>query len=348
MLMGLIATEAIHYIALALLAGIGFGLSNFTAVVCLHEVAGDSFPSLMAIATLGSYTGVTVIPYMLHSFLELHGLNASFIFFGLLCCQIIPFGLFLPNSLPKEQGISLKRTLSKDEIRAEEEVLSNEINEPLLNSTSTNSAIPASSDIPESCWNMFVPETKHLFIYLYIIISGLRRLPSGTWTLFLIPYVRENGLSVDQSILAGTLGGVGGVVGRLLAAVSFKLRRPRPIVTLAFYFLISGLVFLGFELHSSINAQLLFSFLSGLLISTSSGMVTGVLGLLVEDEHFKGALTFLEISTGVFSLISGPLAGFGFDVMHSFSVNFRVNALIYVICALSMLLIASLRGQIDN
>lgn len=266
----------------------------------------------MALGSLGSYAGVTVLPFVLNLVLELRGLNAAFIFFGSLCCSTVLFGSLLPSRSSTGNPQNCKEKLAfleEDALSDSEEDLviihSDSISErPLIKSTGTKSSESVYSRHKGSYVRI-----HYVLLFIYIIVSSLRRIPSGVWTMFLIPYVKENGLSVDESILAGTLGGVGGVVGRFLAALSFKVPRVHPIETLAFYVAILGLSFLGFELFLSKQGQLLFSFVSGLLISTPAAMVTGVLRLLVSHERFSIAFTILEISTGIFSLFSGFIAG---------------------------------------
>ncbi|XP_071826570.1 uncharacterized protein [Apostichopus japonicus] len=168
---------------------------------------------------------------------------------------------------------------------------------------------------------------------LYFITVNMRKFPSNSWTLFLIPLSQELGVTKQTAVIISAIGGVGGIMGRFLAAVSFKVSKTiSPLTLFATYYLCDAFIFALFPTTTNVILLGICAFFSGLLLSAKAGMTSGILLHLTTAETFRQAFGLVDCGCGVYSLLTGFISGASYDVYGSFKNLFRISALV---CAIS-------------
>ncbi|PIK49127.1 hypothetical protein BSL78_13996 [Apostichopus japonicus] len=172
---------------------------------------------------------------------------------------------------------------------------------------------------------------------LYFITVNMRKFPSNSWTLFLIPLSQELGVTKQTAVIISAIGGVGGIMGRFLAAVSFKVSKTiSPLTLFATYYLCDAFIFALFPTTTNVILLGICAFFSGLLLSAKAGMTSGILLHLTTAETFRQAFGLVDCGCGVYSLLTGFISGASYDVYGSFKNLFRISALV---CAISCIFV---------
>ncbi|KAJ8040614.1 Monocarboxylate transporter 12 [Holothuria leucospilota] len=335
-LIGLFATNWMHFLLLAVGAGVGFGLLFFPAVISLHSLAGDNFLILMPLASTGSCFGVAVLPVISELFLQQYGLHAAFYLFGALAWHTIPCSLLL-DSKP---------------VRGAEKVIDHEVNRDAVQRDGQNIASTQDDGIFKIAFKFLITVGKQFRMFRYtlfviiFIATNIRRFVSDTWTLFLIPHNVEMGLEKTTAVVVASFGGVGGIIGRLLAAVAFtKTCAMSPLGALTVYYVLCGISFVAFEVVTNVYYFYFCSFCNGLLLSAQSGMIAGIIAEVFEPPDFRDAFGLIDFGCGVFSLVSGYIAGGVYDLTGSFKMLFRISALVSVVSASLIVVVIILRKR---
>ncbi|PIK57710.1 hypothetical protein BSL78_05394 [Apostichopus japonicus] len=179
-----------------------------TAVLCLREQAPDHFASLIPLATLGGYVGIVLLPGIVEVFLENYGLHGAFCLYGALTCNTIPCGLLLIGGKGKQYE-NLSNSIGKSEPSQEVEAFDEDIH----NFTNLKYGM-----LPLMKYFRFfasvLKENLSLFLdltfTLFFITANTRRFSSDNWTLFLIPYNQELGMTKTNAVIISAFGGIGG------------------------------------------------------------------------------------------------------------------------------------------
>lgn len=166
--------------------------------------------------------------------------------------------------------------------------------------------------LKKTIWRMLVVLTDEIFL-LFLIAANLRKIPNDVWTLFWIPRVQEQGLSLQTAATVGSTGGIGGIFGRFLAALSFKTSENASLILFCFYFIFNGFIFITTEIllvtFKWVWLLCLASFCNGLLLSAQSGMAAGVLHLLITPEQYVGAYGLVELGNSMCTILAGVIPG---------------------------------------
>ncbi|PIK62884.1 hypothetical protein BSL78_00218 [Apostichopus japonicus] len=191
---------------------------------------------------------------------------------------------------------------------------------------------------------------EHLSLFLdltftlFFITANTRRFPSDNWTLFLIPYNQELGMTKSNAVFIAAVGGFGGIVGRFVAAASFKLTKIiSPLTLFALCYCLNAIIFASFSLWNNPIFLTFCGFSSALLLSFLAGTTSGILLQLSSPETFRPAFGLLHFGCGIFSIFAGILSGKSYDVFGSFAVMFEVNALLNAVSCVLVVVIIVLR-----
>ncbi|KAJ8032038.1 hypothetical protein HOLleu_25446 [Holothuria leucospilota] len=152
------------------------------------------------------------------------------------------------------------------------------------------------------------PFNKIEFI-LFFLTANLRKFSANSWTLFLIPFLQEMGVDINRAVFMAAVGGIGGGIGRLMAAVSFRLQCASPINIFAMYYMFSALIFFVNGFSSNCFYLTACAFVSGLLISAKAGMTSGILLEITGPEEFRQAFSLIQLGCGINALLAGFLSG---------------------------------------
>ncbi|XP_071828450.1 monocarboxylate transporter 12-like [Apostichopus japonicus] len=339
---GLFANHNSHFLGYSVIAGVGFGFLFLPAVLCLREQAPDHFASLMPLATLGGYVGIVLLPGIVEVFLENYGLHGAFCLYGALTCNMIPCGLLLIGGKGKQYE-NLSNSVGKSEPSQEVEAFDEDIH----NFTNLKYGM-----LPLMKYFRFFASVlkEHLSLFLdltftlFFITANTRRFPSDNWTLFLIPYNQELGMTKTNAVIISAFGGIGGIFGRFVAAASFKVTNIiSPLTLFALYYCFNALVFASFSLWSNFKFLIFCGFSSGLLLSLIAGTTSGLLLQFSSPKTFQRAYSLLHFGCGIFSIFAGILSGKSYDVFGSFAVMFEVDALINAVSCVLVVVIIVLR-----
>lgn len=298
---------------------VGFGFIYLPTVIDLKRNS-SKFASLMPIAAIGTYAGIVTCPGIVELFLRNYGLHAAFCLFGAMLWNIIPSGLLLSDKVENEH-VPHKSTVNSV-IHKEQSVLTmatttepglehkGGLKQTLLQVQSyTGRVFTIFTDTLYALKEQYDIFRDTVFV-LFFIISNMRKFISESWILFLIPYSQEIGLDKTSAVIVGSVGDIGGIIGRLVAAVSFSEKCSLPPLTMfALYYFMIALVFAAFERVGNILYLSACAFLSGLFISAHAGMMSGLLLELFGHKDFVRAFAVIDFGCGVFSLLSGYLTG---------------------------------------
>ncbi|XP_071828385.1 monocarboxylate transporter 12-like isoform X2 [Apostichopus japonicus] len=335
---GLFANHGLHFLGFAVIAGLGFGFLFLPAVLCLREQAPDHFASLMPLATLGGYVGVVLLPGIVEVFLENYGLRGAFCLFGALSWNTIPCGLLLVSGKGKQYE-TLSNSGDKSEPSQEVEAF-DEDSHNFTNLKYGMRPLRFFANVLKEHLSLFLDFTFTLFF----ITANTRRFPSDTWTLFLIPYNQELGMTKSNAVFISSVGGIGGIVGRFVAAASFKLTKIiSPLTLFALCYCLNAIIFASFSLWNNPIFLTFCGFSSALLLSFLAGTTSGILLQLSSPETFRPAFGLIDFGCGLFSIFAGILSGKSYDVFGSFALMFEVNALINAVSCVLVLVIIVLR-----
>ncbi|XP_071828472.1 monocarboxylate transporter 12-like [Apostichopus japonicus] len=339
---GLFSNHGLHFLGFSVISGLGFGFLFLPAVLCLREQAPDHFASLMPLATLGGYCGVVLLPIIIEVLLENYGLRGAFCLFGALSWNTIPCGLLLVNGKGKQYE-NLSNSVDKSEPSQEVEAVDKDSH----NFTNLKYGLLTLMKYFRF-FAIILKEHLSLFLdltfTLFFITANTRRFPSDTWTLFLIPYNQELGMTKSNAVFISAVGGFGGIVGRFVAAASFKLTKIiSPLTLFALCYCLNAIIFASFSLWNNPIFLTFCGFSSALLLSFLAGTTSGILLQLSSPETFRPAFGLLHFGCGIFSIFAGILSGKSYDVFGSFAVMFEVNALINAVSCVLVVVIIVLR-----
>lgn len=257
----------------------------------------------MPLATLGSYCGIVLLPGVVNIFHQTYGLRAAFCLFGAMCLNTIPCGLVLVGGKNNQSPEMV--TESDNKIKSD--------NTETLNQTNKKRDMCYNVKWGQLFQRVFLDQFA-LFLdptfTIFFITANTRRFPADTWTLFLIPYNQEHGLSITDAVLVSSFGGLGGIIGRLTVAALFRATHIiSPLTLFAIYYCLNGIVFASFSLWNNFIFLIICGFSSGVLLSVLGSSVAGIVVELSTPEKFGRTLGVVQLGCGISSILAGFLSG---------------------------------------
>ncbi|XP_071828525.1 monocarboxylate transporter 12-like isoform X2 [Apostichopus japonicus] len=339
-LIGLVASSPILHIMFSIIAGLGFACLLLPASLCLKEHFKDNYPAIMPLSMMGSYVGITILPPIMDLCRIAYGDSGTYIIYGALCWNLIPCGLLLCSPVSSREDQELKMVdESHDDIDDEltegyeeegyEEVEQREEGENL----SHHSGTTTNSFVQSAYLNLkeYVLLFTNVWFCIFFVLGNLRKIPADGWTLFLIPNVIEQGFFSVQAATVASIGGFTGILGRVIAFYSFKVRLS-PIFLYSVYYFVNGITFILMQgvpwLAQEYVPQFFGSAINGCLLSIQSGMTPGILVFIIESRYYKTAYGLLDFGNGVLTLVAGVVPGIFLDINGSFTFAFYLFGII--------------------
>lgn len=290
----------------------GLACMLLPTVLCLKSSFRDNFRAIMPIAMLGSFAGVAVIPTVTVYVLNSYGTSVCFILFGASAWNLVPCGLLLQADHLRKENFKSEMINLQQKSYHDPASLRDDPTVPQEETLKSAKDCHAITGAIKSLLTNFVGSMKQLAnlnFVMFFIVANVRKIPNDAWMLYLIPHTIARGLSPTSAATVGSIGGIGGLLGRLVASISFKTTRSIPILLFSMYFILNGMIFIGMEIwgYSLDLSGLLYvaSFLNGTFLSAQSGMVAGVLHLLVTPENYLLAFATIDAGNGVWALLAG-------------------------------------------
>lgn len=286
--------------------------------MCLKEHFKEDYPAVMPLSMMGSYVGITVLPPLMEVCRLAYGSKGTYLIFGALCWNLIPCGLLLQSpSVTEPENYQLVKEMKRsndedDNEQSDEEeegdVMEREDSDNSLKKMIRNKNANAALSVIAEQMGVF----KSGFFCLFFFVANMRKIPADGWTLFLIPHLIKRGLNSFQAAEVASVGGMMGVVGRVIACLSFKTNIS-PFILYGLYYLLNGVAFFMMEafprMADGFVPQLFGGGLNGCLLSIQSGMTPGILVFITEPQHYKTAYGILDFGNGVLTLIAGTVPG---------------------------------------
>lgn len=284
----------------------------------MKEHFGEDFASVMPLSMIGTYVSVATIPPIMEICRVSYGEKGTFVIFGAICWHLIPCGLLLRKPTSSQKSRQMLSSRETDEDEEEEEGAAEEIELLRKGDDGGDGLEITDRDEPEtSSWRQRILSSLigvfRLFLnpifLLFFIVSNTRKIPADGWTLFLIPHTIEMGFTPSEAATVASVGGLAGIVGRLLASISFSAK-VSPILMFSLYYFLNGIIFIVKEMFDDVlSIQFVGSAFNGCLLSAQSGMIAGLLSHILEPDDFKDTFGVLDFGNGVLALMAGIIPG---------------------------------------
>ncbi|PIK37680.1 putative monocarboxylate transporter 14 [Apostichopus japonicus] len=176
----------------------------------------------------------------------------------------------------------------------------------------------------------------------FFVLSILVETSFVAWAIYLVPYGESKGLEPNRAALLSTIGGTSGLLGKIFLAMVANFDSLHPLIVFTIPSLIIAFSYLTTFFWSDFAGLATSSVMSGFCIGfQGSGRFT-MLGLVVSDEYFKTAVTWLYSGYILSTLSGGIVAGYLRDISGNFQAVFGFLAVVCLLnAAISLLWILS-------
>ncbi|KAJ8021162.1 Monocarboxylate transporter 7 [Holothuria leucospilota] len=318
-LSGLFAEEVWHIFATYILSGIGFGLTIISGYLALKENFPDNISTVSCFAELFHFVGMATMPTVLNSLKVQFGLRNSLILLGAIMWNLIPCGVGI--TIPKDTNNSrtvVKKGQPHESIEKEEKL--DNVEYDLLKRGSLLMFM-------ESYFPFFLPFYYHMTFRYLVIFTLTGAYVYTSWVIFLISLGTSLDLPMDQAVFLSTVGGVSGLLGKLLGATLFYVDKANVYIA-CLSLLGNALSMLAVIFMRNYLMIAALTFCSGLSLGLSTNLLYGMIPLMVCSHHFPPAFSVVLLLQGAVIQLSGLLSGVVRDAMGSTVYVFGFNGIL--------------------
>jgi MFS transporter, OFA family, oxalate/formate antiporter len=160
----------------------------------------------------------------------------------------------------------------------------------------------------------------------------------------LVPYAQDHGIAASSAVLLLGVIGVGSTAGRFfLGGLADRMERMRAVLMM---FIGIGASMIGWAVSAHIWPLMIFAFIFGIFYG---GFVALLPAVVMDDYGGKNVSALIGIlyTSVAFGTLAGPsLAGFAFDVSHSYTVPILVSAATSVLAA--VVLVGTMKARVPS
>ncbi|XP_071479506.1 monocarboxylate transporter 12-like [Diadema antillarum] len=148
-----------------------------------------------------------------------------------------------------------------------------------------------------------------LFFAFLLPCDALDSFVSISWMLFVVPYAVSVGIEESRAVYLATIGGIGGVVARILTSLVLRLRPTwSPYCYLTMASLVTVTLFLQ-PVSTSYGHLIGCSLLIGIGAYGSLGLCEPMLSLVVEPGFVSTAISIMYVGKGLSGIMTSFLSG---------------------------------------
>lgn len=269
--------------------GIGYGLTTLSSFIILQSYfKEENLPLVISFVALFDFVGIAAIPPVLQYLRSNYGLENSLVLFGAIMWNLIVTGV--ASIEPPKSNVNPKNAKDTEEDNA------NDVNLSSMKTLET---------YLRNTFSVF----EHTTFRLLLVVEFVGYYLFVSWALFLVSLGTTLGLTEVEAVSLSSIGGTGGLVGRIFATVLFIFNRMNACTSSLIPIPIAGLTFFFIAFSSSYYITSILTFICGLCLGLNSSGVFGLIPTTVCRDHYKYAISYEAFFMGIATQISGLLSG---------------------------------------
>ncbi|KAJ8020280.1 Monocarboxylate transporter 4 [Holothuria leucospilota] len=287
--LGFNLTSILQVYAAYLISGIGFGLTTLSSYIILQSYFKDqNLPLVISFVALFDFVGIAAVPPVLQYLRSNYGLENSLVLFGAIMWNLIVTGV--ASTEPPKNKFNLKN------VKYTEDKNSSGLNASSLKTLET---------YLRNTFSVF----EHTTFRLVLVVEIVGYYLFVSWALFLVSLGTTLGLTEVEAVSLSSIGGTGGLVGRIIATFLFIFNKMNACTSSLIPIPIAGFTFFVIAFPSSYYIVSILTFVCGLCLGLNSSGVFGLIPTTVCRDHYKYAISYEAFFMGVATQISGLLSG---------------------------------------
>ncbi|XP_041475854.1 monocarboxylate transporter 3-like [Lytechinus variegatus] len=145
-----------------------------------------------------------------------------------------------------------------------------------------------------------------------------------SWTLFIVPFAISEGIPEAQAVFVGTMGGVGGLVSRVLGTVILHFHPTWVSGQYVLFCSLTSLMLFLQPLKTSYTYILACSFFLGFGLYGSRCLFEALVSNVVRPDIFPTAISITYLFSGVSGILTAYNSGSLYDMTESYDVVFYI------------------------
>nr|XP_054765009.1 uncharacterized protein LOC129271770 [Lytechinus pictus] len=145
-----------------------------------------------------------------------------------------------------------------------------------------------------------------------------------SWTLFIVPFAISEGIPETQAVFVGTMGGVGGLVSRVLGTVILHFHPTWVSGQYVVFCSLTSLMLFLQPLKTSYNYTLACSFFLGFGLYGSRCLFEALVSNVVKPDIFPTAISITYLFSGVSGILTAYNSGSLYDMSESYVAVFYI------------------------
>ncbi|XP_071827402.1 uncharacterized protein [Apostichopus japonicus] len=315
------------------LFGIGFGLATLPSYLTLEQHFPHKFSLMLAIACPFNFVGVALLPPVLQFIESLYGLRYGIVLFGAVLMHLIPCGVALREPSSSKVEIVQESCAEQSEETDIKLVLKKQLDQE------TEEGIPGEEEEEEEdesgsrCLNFvdkylccFSSLVHHGNFTIAVLLEFTSLYLYTSWALFLVSLGVTAGLTQNEAVYLASAGGVGGLLGSILAALMVHFQKMNAYTGCLVPLVFMMLTFLLYCYATNFYVLLVASVACGCLLGLNFSAVFGITPTLICRRHFRQAVVISFVLDGLATQFGGLCSGILQDVFKSTRAVYLVNA----------------------
>ncbi|XP_072022892.1 monocarboxylate transporter 12-like [Amphiura filiformis] len=297
-------------------------LQDIIAIGIVPDYFDSYFNTAVAIYSCGTGFGITVMPILTQTCLDIYGWRGTCLLLSGICMHSVPFGALI------------KRSNNYENIRSEKS--------PTNLSSSYEISTDKDNSLRSHCRNMLKCVfssplfTNVPFIAQVLVPAFVCGFTSTGWLIYIVSYASSNGASLRQASVVSTCGGIGLTAVRIVLPLLQQCMTYKQLMYLAS---LLGTLSLAFTTQFDDFIQM--SLMSGLF-----GISYGILGAelyiatkyVTSEADYLSGVMWIYVINGVAGISTGFFSGWFFDTTGSFTLSFALLAAVHVVAPVSLAL----------
>ena len=281
-------------------------MAKILAIAMVAEHFHASFGQAIGIVTCGGSLGVTVMAPVMQLFLETYGLKGALILLGAINAHIVVCGALLRT--PKEQSDHLS-TPKYEHLSSKEEA----------NSDENSSCSPSSwLDRINTLLNSSLFNNQRFLCLL--TFQAIDSFVAIGWVVYLVSLTSSKGISPYLSAVIASIGGLGGIPGKLITPVFIDRKVVPSVVVYYAGFLTMSVSLVGHAVLSTFTGLSISSLFYGISDGALSVVIYKDCKTSVNANKMTEAFAWLEIAavlpTPIATILTGIFVFFFFKNTH--------------------------------
>ena len=269
-------------------------MAKILAIAMVAEHFHASFGQAIGIVTCGGSLGVTVMAPVMQLFLETYGLKGALILLGAINAHIVVCGALLRT--PKEQSDHLS-TPKYEHLSSKEEA----------NSAEDSSCSPSWVNRITTVLNSTLFSNQRFLCLL--TFHAIKSFVAVGWVVYLVSLTSSKGISPYLSAVIASIGGLGGIPGKLITPVFIDRKVVPSVVVYYAGFLTMSVSLVGHAVLSTFTGLSISSLFYGISDGALSVVIYKDCKTSVNANKMTEAFAWLEIAavlpTPIVTILTG-------------------------------------------